>query len=133
MKYWLVPILVFVGGTPSYATDIIYSFGNQFVAVTTGMQVGQHNTLTTQQNAPINAYAVQQVAVGTPDVSNDATVKQAGRVNLVSLSQLGMVPTKGHGQNHATNYQNGVINYANFSQANVGVPSLGPGLHPVIP
>ncbi len=89
MKYWLVPIFVFVGGTPSYALDIIYSFGNPFVAVTTGMQIGQHNTLTTQQNAPVNAYAVQQVAVGTPDahLSNDATVVQAGRVDLVNLSQ----------------------------------------------
>ncbi len=89
MKYWLVPILVIVGGTPSYASDIIYSFGNQFVAVTTGMQVGQHNTLTTQQNAPVNAFAVQQVAVGKPDahLSNDATVMQAGQVDLVNLNQ----------------------------------------------
>ncbi len=90
MKYWLVPIFVFVGGTPSYALDIIYNFGNPFVAVTTGMQIGQHNTLTTQQNAPVNAYAVQQLAVGKPDasLSNDATVMQAGRVNLINSNQL---------------------------------------------
>lgn len=89
MKYWIIPIFVCAGCAPSQALDLIYNYTTPFVTVTTGVQTGQHNTLNTQQNSPVNIYAVQQIAVGKPTdkLSNDATVSQAGRVDVVNLGQ----------------------------------------------
>ncbi|MEK4033934.1 hypothetical protein WOC76_14330 [Methylocystis sp. IM3] len=89
MRYWLVPILVCAGSAPSHALDLIYNYSTPFVSVTTGVQTGQNNTLTTQQNGPVNIYVVQQLALGKPSdkLSNDATVYQAGKVDIVNLGQ----------------------------------------------
>ncbi|WP_363347195.1 hypothetical protein [Methylocystis echinoides] len=87
MKYWLIPILVCIGAAEAQAQ--VYTYSTPFVTVTTGVQAGQNNVISTQQSAPVNIFAVQQLAVGKPNekLSNDATVVQTGPKDFVNLGQ----------------------------------------------
>ncbi len=99
MKYWLIPVLLCAGAAQAHADSFLglgtspgligVNISNPLVSATAGVQLGQHNTLNTQQHSLVNFVGVQQIAIGKAgsSLSNDATVGQFGAQSYTGLGQ----------------------------------------------
>ncbi len=112
-KYWLIPALACTGAAQTHAQALLgpnFTIPG-FLSVHAGAQVGQTNHSYNDQNSPINVYAPVQLAIipngkpGHPTAGGDTS----------------------------TSYQNGKYNFLAAGQFAVGVPSIGPGTHPITP
>lgn len=97
MRYWLLPVLLCIGGAQAQAGDFVstqpgllgVSFNNRVVSATAGVQFGKHNNLDVQQRSLVNVVGVQQVSLGKSGGSNSntANVDQAGPYSYSGVGQ----------------------------------------------
>jgi hypothetical protein len=101
MKYWLIPVLLCLGGAQAQAQRFLNGFisvspsfigvniNNPLLAATAGVQFGRDNNLDVQQNSLVNFVGVHQVSLAKPgsSQSNTAGVTQIGNQSYTGLGQ----------------------------------------------
>lgn len=93
MKYMIIPLIIFIGASGARADPLLGSqvrdYSSPLFNITTGVQIGQQNTIERTQTAPNNVYAVEQISFLKPGQNggNTAGVTQLGGNNVISVGQ----------------------------------------------
>ncbi|MEK4034249.1 hypothetical protein WOC76_12700 [Methylocystis sp. IM3] len=130
MRYWLIPVLVCVGAAQAHAGSFIgANINNPIVSVKGGVSVGPSNSDTANQNSFVNAYAVQNLAVGGNSPSNNTNVTQKGFANAYAGQNIAISngAPGGNPSNNTTVKQKGVVNYVGLGQHIQSAPLMPMG------
>jgi len=93
MKYWILPLLICLGVSGAKADpltgDHLYNYNSPLINITTGVQIGQQNTIQRNQTGYANVFGVEQISILRPGQNggNDAVVTQLGTNNVTSIGQ----------------------------------------------
>ncbi len=100
--------------------------GTNTPLLSSGVSAGPTNSDTTTQNSLVNAYAVQNLAVGGSNPSNNTTVKQKGLVNAYAGQNIALYngAPGSNPSNTTTVKQAVVVDYANVGQHIQSMPLM---------
>lgn len=93
MKYWTLSFLLCLGVSGASADPLtgnhLYNYNSPLLNMTTGVQIGQQNTIQRNQNGVVNVFGVEQISILRPGQNggNDAVITQLGANNVTSVGQ----------------------------------------------